>query len=100
MWVYVILQTVSEQKHLLSARVEDRKRTHESGLHSIPHDSLPSVVAGTSTETHVDQKTVAMPKDVKVNTYTLPSGMNLHVGNVAIFTLKFLQNHFLLCMVK
>ena len=34
MWVYVILQTESEQKQPLTARGEERKRTLESGLRS------------------------------------------------------------------
>ena len=82
--------------------------TQKSPLRSIPQVLVPSVVTGTrrtrhgtkffnkvpkedvSTEMCFDQKTVSMPKDVKVNTYILPSVMNLHVGHVAIFTLKIL----------
>ena len=82
--------------------------TQKSPQRSIPQGSLPSVVAGTrrtrhgatfinkvpeadvSTEMYIDQKTVPVPKDIKVNTYTLPSVMNLHAGHVAIFTLKIL----------
>ena len=79
----------------------------ESTQRSIPQGSLPSVITGTrmrhgttfinevsesdrSMEVYVDQKTVPVPKDIKVNTYILPSVMNLHVCHVAIFTLKIL----------
>jgi hypothetical protein len=34
LWVYVILQTKSEQKQPLAATAQDRKRTLESGLRS------------------------------------------------------------------
>ena len=92
--------------------------TQNSTQRSIPQGSLPSVVTGTrcmrhgttfinkvpeadkSTEMYVDQKTVPMPKDMKVNTYTLPSVMNLRIRHVAIFTLIILSNTFLLCMDK
>jgi hypothetical protein len=92
--------------------------TQKSPQRSIPQGSLPSVVTGTrstrhgttfiskvpvadvSTDMYVDQKTVPVPRDIKVSTYTLPSVMNLHVGHVTISLRKFYKILFLLCMDK
>jgi hypothetical protein len=92
--------------------------TQKSPQRSIPQSSLPSVVTGTrctrhgtsftnkvpeadiSTEMYVDQKTVPVPKDIKVNTYTLPSVMNFACRSCCHFYSENFVRSFVLCIDK
>jgi hypothetical protein len=91
--------------------------TQKSPQRFIPQGLLPSVVTGTyctrhgtsfsnkvpeadiSTEMYFDQKTVPVPKDIKVNTYTLPSVMNFACRLCHYHSENFIRS-FLLCIDK